>query len=312
MSVIKNYLSLVKFSHTIFALPFAIIGFFVGIKNLSSIPWVKMFQFNQLGLIQKTKIYFTHQWFVFLLVLLCMVFARSAAMAFNRWLDAAYDAKNPRTAVREIPAGIVQPNNAFYFVISCCLLFITCTFFINKLCFFLSPVALFVILFYSYTKRFTALCHVVLGIGLSLAPIGAYIAVTNQFALVPIIFSIAVLCWVSGFDIIYALQDEAFDKGNQLHSIPVALGKKNALHVSQLLHAFSAGSIIVAGYYGHFNFWYSVGTAMFIALLVYQHLLVTPTNLSRVNLAFFTTNGIASIVFAIFVLLDLFTNNSIH
>jgi 4-hydroxybenzoate polyprenyltransferase len=171
---------------------------------------------------------------------------------------------------------------------------------------------LFVILFYSYTKRFTALCHVVLGIGLSLAPIGAYIAVTNQFALVPIIFSLAVLCWVSGFDIIYALQDEAFDKGNQLHSIPVAVGKKNALHVSQLLHTFSAISIIVAGYYGHFNFWYSVGTAMFIALLVYQHLLVTPTNLSRVNLAFFTTNGIASIVFAIFVLLDLFTNNGIQ
>ena len=240
------------------------------------------------------------------LVILCMVFARSAAMAFNRWLDKNFDAKNPRTAIREIPAGVINSNNALLFVVVNCILFIACCFFINKICFYLSPVALFVVLFYSYTKRFTALCHLVLGVGLSLAPIGAYLAVTGQFALLPILFSFAVLFWVSGFDIIYALQDEEFDKSNQLHSIPAALGKSKALMVSNLLHVLSAACVISAGVYGHFGLLYWIGVAIFCCLLIYQHTWVKPTDLKKVNMAFFTTNGIASVVFAIFVILDLF------
>jgi 4-hydroxybenzoate polyprenyltransferase len=235
-----------------------------------------------------------------------MVFARSAAMAFNRWLDAKYDALNPRTAVREIPAGVIRSRNALVFTIVCCLLFVACCFFINRACFYLSPVALFIILFYSYTKRFTALCHLVLGVGLSLAPIGAYIAVTGQFALLPILFSFTVLFWVSGFDIIYALQDEEFDRTQNLHSIPAALGKVKALHVSELLHVLSAAAVISAGVYGRFGWLYWMGVAIFTGMLIYQHSIIKPTDLRKVNIAFMTANGIASVVFAVFVLLDIF------
>ncbi len=235
-----------------------------------------------------------------------MIFARSAAMAFNRYLDRNFDIKNPRTAIREIPAGIISKENALRFVIINGVLFITATLFINRICFLLSPVALFVVLFYSYTKRFTALCHLVLGVGLSLAPIGAYLAVTGRFDVLPVLFSFTVLCWVSGFDIIYALQDEAFDKNNNLKSIPSVLGKVKALTVSELLHLLSAAFVIFAGVYGHFGFWYWAGVAVFCGLLIYQHVLVKPADLSKVNMAFFTTNGIASVVFAVFVLLDLF------
>jgi 4-hydroxybenzoate polyprenyltransferase len=167
-------------------------------------------------------------------------------------------------------------------------------------------VALFVILFYSYTKRFTALCHIILGIGLSLAPIGAYLAVTGRFDWLPIFFSFTVLFWVSGFDIVYALQDEEFDKANQLHSIPSVMGKKNALRVSEFLHLLSAIAVIFAGWYGKFGIWYLVGISVFVGMLVYQHSIVKPNDLSRVNIAFMTANGIASVVFAFFVLLDLF------
>ena len=176
-------------------MPFALIGFFLGIKDLARIPWLKVYKFWELSVLQKTKLLLYHQWWLFILVILCMVFARSAAMAFNRWLDKNFDAKNPRTAIREIPAGMIKAKSALWFVIVCCLLFVVCCFFINRICFYLSPVALFVVLFYSYTKRFTALCHLVLGVGLSLAPIGAYIAVTGQFNLLPILFSFTVLCF---------------------------------------------------------------------------------------------------------------------
>ena len=312
MNRVKNYLSLVTFSHTIFAMPFALIGFFIGLLkgSYSSRVWNlnRTIGWNDYVVAGwHTTIY--PKWFLpvkFILVILCMIFARSAAMAFNRWLDAKYDAMNPRTAVREIPAGIIKPNNALVFTITNCVLFIVTTFFINTLCFYLSPVALFVILFYSYTKRFTALCHLVLGVGLSLAPIGAYLAVAGQFDVLPILFSITVLCWVSGFDIIYALQDEDFDKNNHLKSIPSVLGKIKALRVSEFFHLLSAVTVIYAGVYGHFGFWYWAGVAVFCGLLIYQHLLVKPNDLSKVNMAFFTTNGIASVVFAVFVLLDLF------
>lgn len=304
MSTIKKYLSLVKFAHTIFAMPFALIGFFLGVLS----PFITYRgtgeAYKIIGAIHPNARSILG--FRFLLIVLCMIFARSAAMAFNRWLDAEFDKKNPRTAIREIPAGIITPKNALAFVIFNCIAFIVCCWFINRLCFYLSFVALFVVLFYSYTKRFTALCHLVLGLGLSLAPIGAYIAVTGEFSLLPILFSLAVLCWVSGFDIIYALQDEEFDKQYQLHSIPATLGKTRALRLSELLHLFSAAAVIYAGFYGHFGVWYWIGAAFFSALLIYQHLLVKPNDLRKVNMAFFTTNGIASVIFAVFVILDLF------
>ena len=185
------------------------------------------------------------------------------------------------------------------------MLFIAATFFINTLCFALSPVALFVVLGYSYTKRFTPLCHLVLGLGLSLAPIGAYLAVTGTFELLPILFSFTVLFWVSGFDIIYALQDEEFDKEYELKSIPAWLGKAKALHVSEVLHVFAALYVIAAGFYGGFGLLYWIGVAVFVSMLIYQHSVVKPTDLRRVNLAFMTANGIASVVFAMFVIIDI-------
>jgi 4-hydroxybenzoate polyprenyltransferase len=281
---LTNYLSLIKFSHTVFALPFAIIGYFLAITYTNATFDVRLFA----------------------LVILCMIFARSAAMAFNRFIDRKIDEQNARTAVREIPAGIVKPGSALLFVIINCILFVATTFFINTLCFYLSPIALAVVLGYSLTKRFTALCHLILGIGLALAPIGAYLAVTGEFALLPLFFSFAVLFWVSGFDIIYALQDEEFDRSKNLRSMPVFLGKKGALTLSILLHLMSALCVIYAGIYADLNFWYWVGVSVFSGLLIYQHTLVKPHDLSKVNLAFFTTNGIASVVFACFVLLDLY------
>jgi 4-hydroxybenzoate polyprenyltransferase len=161
---------------------------------------------------------------------------------------------------------------------------------------------------YSFTKRFTPLCHLVLGAGLALAPIGAYIAVAGRFDVLPVLFSFAVLFWVSGFDIIYALQDEEFDKKYKLKSIPAWLGKSKALRVSEGLHVLSAICIVAAGWLGSFGIWYWLGTALFVGLLVYQHLLVKPNDLSKVNMAFFTTNGIASVVFAAFVIADIFLN----
>lgn len=295
MTTVKKYLSLVKFSHTIFAMPFAMIGLVLGLMSESFAgqaaprPW----------------------WQIFILVVLCMVFARSAAMAFNRWLDAKFDALNPRTAIREIPAGILRADSVLWFTISCSLLFIVCTWFINPICFYLSPVALFVVLGYSYTKRFTPLCHLILGLGLSLAPIGAYLAVTGEFALLPIFFSVAVICWVSGFDIIYALQDEAFDKANKLYSIPAALGAARALRVSELLHLISTACVIAAGVYGHFHWLYWIGVGVFAGMLLYQHSIVKPNDLRRVNLAFMTANGIASVVFAVFVIADMFLQAAI-
>lgn len=305
-STVKNYLSLVKFSHTIFAMPFALIGFFLGIKNLSRIPHVYYNDINIHTFWQKAIVYLNGNFYILILVLLCMVFARSAAMAFNRWLDKNFDALNPRTAIREIPSGIITPKNAMLFVVISSIAFIVCTYFINRICFYLSPVALFVILFYSYTKRFTPLCHLVLGLGLSLAPIGAYLAVTGKFNLLPILFSFTVLFWVSGFDIIYALQDEEFDKANNLYSIPAVSGKKKALRISEVLHSLSVGCVVAAGLYGTFHWLYWMGVVVFGGMLIYQHSIVKANDLRKVNLAFMTANGIASVIFAIFVLLDIF------
>ncbi len=312
MSKIKSYLSLIKFSHTIFAMPFALIGFFLGLITGVKIEYgVGQWNLNKnVGFADEDPQ--EDAWMQlaihFILVILCMIFARSAAMAFNRYLDRKFDAKNPRTAIREIPAGIISEKNALTFTIISSLLFVVCTFFINRVCFYLSPVALAVVLGYSYTKRFTPLCHLILGLGLSLAPIGAYLAVTGKFDLLPILFSLAVIFWVSGFDIIYALQDEEFDKSQQLYSIPAWLGKARALRVSQFLHVLSAAAVVYAGVYGQFDWLYWIGVAVFVGMLVYQHSIVKPTDLRKVNLAFMTANGIASVVFAIFVIADLFIN----
>jgi len=301
---VKNYLSLVKFSHTIFAMPFALIGFFLAVLKPEISSFDKGYLPSSWSITVNSIPY--SLWLKLSLVILCMVFARSAAMAFNRYLDRSFDAKNPRTAIREIPKGIISASSALRFVIFNCIAFVVCTWFINPLCFFLSPVALLVVLGYSYTKRFTALCHIILGLGLSLAPIGAYLAVTGQFAVLPILFSFAVVFWVSGFDIIYALQDIDFDKSQQLYSIPAALGKAKALRVSELLHLLSAACVVFAGINGGFHWSYWIGVAVFTGMLIYQHSIVKPNDLTRVNIAFMTANGIASVVFAVFVIADLF------
>jgi len=272
---IQHYLSLIKFSHTVFALPFAIVGFLLGVQTKNAWPG----------------------WDVLAYVVLCMVFARTAAMAFNRYIDRKFDARNARTASREIPSGVIRPNAALAFVILNAFLFMASSYAINLLCFALSPVALLVVLGYSLTKRFTSLCHIVLGLGLSLAPIGAYLAVTGVFDLIPLLFSGIVLTWTAGFDIIYAMQDEEFDRSESLFSIPVALGKKNALRLSELLHGITGILMLTAGYLLQPGFVYWTGASVFLGMLIYQHRIVSPSDLSRVNLAFGTTNGIASVVF---------------
>ena len=285
MSQVKNYLSLIKFSHTIFAIPFALIGFVLGLRD----HFIHQTTVDQVGL-------------KFVLILVCMITARSTAMAFNRYLDRHFDKLNPRTAIREIPAGIIKAEKALVFIGINMAVFITATYFINSICFYLSPVALFVILFYSYTKRFTYLCHLVLGIGLSLAPIGAYLAVTGSFAILPLLFSFAVIFWVSGFDIIYALQDIDFDQSQSLYSIPSQWGLKQSLSISRVLHVLSATFVIAAYFVGGFHYLYLLGLLIFIGMLFYQQSIVKPYDLSKVNLAFMTANGIASIVFSIFVI----------
>tara|TARA_Y100001954_G_C15795097_1_gene597179 strand:- start:345 stop:1190 length:846 start_codon:yes stop_codon:yes gene_type:complete len=279
----KKYLSLIKFSHTIFAMPFALIGFFLA----------KPHEF---------------QWVILIYVILCMIFARSAAMAFNRYIDRDIDKKNPRTAtVREIPSGKIKPSNALLFTIINALLFIITTYLINPICFKLSPIALIIILGYSITKRFTYLCHLFLGIGLALAPIGSFLAVSGKFDILPILFSVAVVFWVSGFDIIYALQDEEFDKNENLYSIPAMIGIKNSMIISKVLHFLTFITLLFAGLKYNFGTYYHIGFVIFSFLLVYQHLIIKPNNLSKINLAFFTTNGIASIIFASFVIVDILT-----
>lgn len=279
----KKYFSLVLFAHSIFALPFAFIGFFLAITTTHH-------EFN---------------WLKLVFMLACMVFARNAAMAFNRYLDRDIDALNPRTAVRDIPAGRITAQKALQFTIINCVLFVATTFFINPLCFYLSPIALLVVLGYSYTKHFTALCHLVLGLGLGLAPLGAYLTITGEFNIVPVFYSLAVIFWVSGFDIIYALQDEDFDRKHNLKSIPTLMGTKGALKLSEAFHALSAIFVILPLFYLSLSWLYIIGIVLYILLLIYQHRIVSPNDLSKVDRAFMTTNGVASVIFAIFFLLDI-------
>ncbi|MCB9034729.1 MAG: UbiA family prenyltransferase [Chitinophagales bacterium] len=289
----KNYLSLVKFSHTIFAMPFAMIGFTLGLYySIIYDPTIR----------ENSNSYYLLK---FILVLVCMITARNAAMAFNRWADRQQDALNPRTAIREIPSGIISEKNALVFVVINCVVFIISTFFINRLCFYLSPIALLVVLGYSYTKRFSFLCHLILGIGLGLAPVGAFVAVTGKFGIVPVLLGIVVMLWVSGFDIIYSLQDEQFDKDNNFFSIPAKFGYQNAVSISVILHIFVIGLLVFIGVFGNFGLLYWIGTVVFACLLIYQHVVVQKFGLERINLAFFTLNGLASILFGMLVITDI-------
>lgn len=281
---ISNYMRLVKIHHTVFSLPFALIGFFLAVKE----------EGDNLSLQ------------LLLLVILCILFARNAAMAFNRYVDREFDRKNPRTALRELPKEIISPRSALFFVILNALAFVITTGFLNLLCLILSPVALIVVLGYSFTKRFTYLSHLFLGAGLALAPIGAFLAVTGRFEVLPLLYSFCVLLWVAGFDIIYALQDIDFDKSENLKSMPARIGIRRSLWLSAFFHLISVILIIIAGLIYPFNWIYWAGCAVFTILIIYQHLIVKPGDLSKVNLAFFTLNGIASIIYAAFVIGDLF------
>jgi 4-hydroxybenzoate polyprenyltransferase len=283
--IMRDYFSLVTFSHTIFALPFALLGF-------------------TLAVIQPD---YAFEWTDLLLVIGCMVFARSAAMGFNRLVDRNIDAANERTATRDIPAGRISPMRAKVFIAINAVLFIVCAGLLNTLCLVLSPLALAIVLGYSYTKRFTWLCHLVLGLGLALAPIGAYIAITGVFDVLPIIYGVIVLLWVAGFDIIYALQDEAFDREQKLNSIPTRFGGSSALRLSRLLHLCC---ILLLSYvswtlYNQYPAaWMPIllSWVLFAGALVYQQSIVSEADLSRVGRAFFTTNGVASIAYASLVI----------
>ncbi len=280
---VDKYLKLVKFSHTLFALPFALVGFFLAIKLTD-------YEFS---------------WRLLCLILLAMVFGRNSAMGFNRYLDREIDAKNPRTANREIPAGILSPMSVKYFVICNVMLFFIVVFFINKLCFMLSFPAMAVLLSYSYMKRYTSLCHYVLGLALAIAPTGAYLSIAGEFHAAPLILSVIVLLWVSGFDIIYSLGDEEFDKAQKLHSVPQLWGKKRGLIISAAGHSLVVPLLYLLYVIADLGTIYLVGASVFTLLLIYQHLIVSPTNLSRLNAAFFTSNGVASVIFAAFAIWDI-------
>jgi len=279
--MLQKYLSLVKFSHTIFALPFALVGGMIGFSETLRFDWYKL-----------------------LFILICMVTARSAAMGFNRLVDRKFDELNGRTKIREIPAGQISPQSATWFVILNCLIFVLSTWAINFTCFLLAPVALFTVLFYSYTKRFTWLCHIVLGAGLGLAPVGSYLAVTDHFSLPIVILGFVVLTWVAGFDIVYALQDEEFDKNQKLYSIPVRFGRLNAIRFSEVLHFFCFVLLLTFGWMIQAGWLFWIASGAFTLLLILQHRLVKPNDLSKINLAFFTTNGIGSLVFGTLVITD--------
>ena len=268
----RDFLSLVVFAHTVFALPFALLS---AVLAAGGVPDGR----------------------TILLILLAMVGARSAAMSFNRIVDRRIDALNPRTARREIPAGVVSPAAATLFCVASAVLFVFAAFQLNPLCFLLSPVALVVVLGYSYAKRFTALAHLFLGLALAIAPVGAWVAVTGAFALPPVLLGLAVLFWVAGFDVLYSLQDEEFDRAHGLRSIPVRFGAARALQIARLFHG--ATLVLLYAVFVAVNGGWLFGAGVVVAglFLVRQHRLVSPGDLSRVNAAFFTANGWLSVAF---------------
>lgn len=292
MNLIKKYARLVKFSHTIFAMPFALMSFVYAVK---SSPEAEGFG--------------NPYWWAVLLVqvVLCMVFARNVAMGFNRWADREIDARNPRTASREIPAGVISPRAALWFVAINAALFIAVAATINLLAAALSPVALLVVMAYSYCKRFTSLAHMVLGLSLAIAPLGAYIAVRGEFALVPCVLAVLVMTWCGSFDIIYALQDREFDMQEGLHSIPSKFSVKTSLYISIALHVVTLAALAWFVYLLPQSVWIWIGAAIFAAIIVLEHILVTPSRQRNIGIAFGTLNGLASTVLAAFVIIGLLT-----
>jgi 4-hydroxybenzoate polyprenyltransferase len=264
-------LEMIKFQHTVFALPFAFLGAFTaagGFPSLRTIAWI----------------------------LVAMIGARSAAMAFNRLVDVDVDAANPRTKTRALPAGLVSRQFVILFTIASIALFLIAASQLNRLAFLLAPVALIVILGYSFTKRFTWLSHLVLGLALAIAPIGAAIAVTGRWPWTIVPLSLAVVVWTGGFDVLYSLQDREFDVGRGLRSIPARFGAVGAIRIARLLHVVTVAALVWFGLINGFGWLYWTGVAAAIALLLWQHSLVKPTDLSRIDAAFFTANGVLSVV----------------
>lgn len=264
-------LSMIRFAHTVFAMPFALLAAVLAAGGLPS---------------PRTLLW----------IVIAMVGARSAAMSFNRIVDHDVDSKNPRTASRELPSGVLSLRFVVLFCAASAALFVLAAAQLNRLCLLLSPVALAVVLGYSLTKRFTALSHLVLGLSLAIAPIGAWIAVTGAFAPLPIVLALTVVFWVAGFDVIYSLQDEAFDKEQGLRSLPVSLGSRRALAVSALFHAASLALLFGAFALARGGLLFGLGVVLAGAFLVRQHAIVKPGDLSRVDAAFFTANGWLSVV----------------
>jgi len=274
-------LEMIKFEHTIFALPFALISVLLAARP-QLLPDAR----------------------VTLWVLVAMVSARSAAMAFNRIADAQIDAENPRTARRHIPAGLIGKTQVWVFLAIAIALFELASFKLNRICFLLSPVALLFVLGYSYTKRFTSLCHIVLGVAIGIAPIGAWLAVRGTFAVAPLLLGAIVMLWIGGFDIIYALQDYDFDVKSPLFSLPKRLGKANALVISRVMHTAMVALLVLVGVLAQMHVVYFIGVLIVAGLIFYEQSLVKADDLSKVDLAFFTLNGWVSVCLFIFVLLD--------
>jgi 4-hydroxybenzoate polyprenyltransferase len=271
MRKLKIILEMIKFEHTVFALPFAIMSAFIaaeGLPPLTKLGWI----------------------------LVAMVGARSCAMAFNRLADAEIDSENPRTATRAIPAGLITKGAVWIFTLVSAGLLVCAAWRLNPLAFALSPVALAIIMGYSYTKRFTALSHLWLGLALSISPVGAWIAIKGQFDWTPIILCCVVLLWTAGFDIIYACQDVNFDRKHGLHSIPARIGIRWALWVSSALHVVAVFLLFCIPRFAEMGHFYFVGVWIVVFIFIYEHAIVKPDDLSRVNLAFFTLNSMISLV----------------
>ncbi len=271
MRKLKIILEMIKFEHTVFALPFAIMSAFIaaeGLPSLAKLGWI----------------------------LVAMVGARSCAMAFNRLADAEIDSKNPRTVTRAIPAGLITKGAVWVFTIVSAALLVFAAWRLNPLAFALSPVALLVIMGYSYTKRFTALSHFWLGLALSISPVGAWIAIKGQFDWTPIVLCSVVLLWTAGFDIIYACQDVNFDRKHGLYSIPARIGIRWALWLSSALHVIAVGLLFSIPLLTELGLFYYIGVGIVVLIFIYEHAIVKPNDLSRVNLAFFTLNGMISLV----------------
>ena len=287
---IATYGRLVRFSHTIFALPFAVMGAALGLAAGGSLGWSEA-----------------------LWILVAMVSARTVAMTMNRLADERIDAANPRTRERELPAGVLGRVEVWGLLVGSALVFVLACYCLNRLTFVLSPIVLFVVLVYPYTKRFTALCHVWLGAALGLSPVGAWVAVTGGFGegfAAALYLGIAVVLWTAGFDILYALLDVDFDRKAGLHSLPVKLGIVPALVLSALFHVGTATFLILAGVVAGTGWLYWLGTGLVCVILPLEHVVVRPGDLTKVNLAFFTMNGAVSLVLMATLVLDLWVDRA--